>query len=219
MSESVQVVCEGETDFIVIEAAMAALLPSRSIVLIMTQPDISETFKTLGENGGGWKGVRNWCQRVLPFFGITAPPKALIIHVDADVADDADVNCAMACPPPAATTTLLRDFIVQNWCAGSVPDQTVFCTPSKNTEAWVLQALYPDDREVRAGIECRPKPETLLAGKSAAEKMVRQKNGKYKKDPKKYKEKLPAIAQQWHAVRSGCSEAERFSLDLVAKLA
>ena len=218
MSEAVQVVCEGVTDFIVIEAAMYALFPAKDIVLTMIQPDTSVAF-TLGEHGGGWKGVRSWCQQALPLFGFATPPKALILHVDADVADEPEVTCAESCPPPSATTTALRRFVTSEWCAGSVPKQVVFCTPSKNTEAWVLQALYPSDKEVKTGIECRPKPETLLAGKPVAERMVRRKDGKYKKDPARYRVRQSDITAKWPAVRCGCTEAERFSRELIARLA
>lgn len=219
MSDRLQVVCEGETDFVVIEAATKALFPTRSIVLTMIQPDTSEAFRTLGAHGGGWKGVRGWCKLILPLFGVSATPKALILHLDADVADDPEVGCAQECPPATATTTALRQFVTREWCAGAVPEQTVFCTPSKNTEAWVLQALYPSDREVMAGIECRQKPETLLSGKPAAERMVRHKDGKYKKDTAKYRARQAEISEKWASVRSGCTEAERFSQDLVARLA
>jgi hypothetical protein len=227
MSEYVHVVCEGETDFIVIEAAMTALFPGANIVLTLIHPDTSEAFRTLGDHGGGWNGVRNWCQRILPLFGISSKPKALILHVDADVADDPEVHCAQVCPPPSATTTALRAFVAKEWCAGSVPEPLVFCTPSKNIEAWVLQALYPSDKEVKAGIECRLKPEKLLAGKPAAERMVRlkesekagRKTRKYKKDPAKYRARQSDITAKWSTVRAGCSEADRFSKDLLAKVA
>lgn len=227
MSEAVQVVCEGVTDFIVIEAAVKALFPGKGIVLTMIQPDTSEVFRTLGSHGGGWKGVRSWCKQVLPLFGLSAAPKALILHVDADVADDPEVACAQNCPPASATTTALKQFVTRDWCAGSVPKQVVFCTPSKNSEAWVLQALYPTDKEVRAGIECRPKPEMLLAGKPAAERMVRKKISdqsgrmvtKYKKDPARYRERQSDITAKWPAVRTGCSEADLFSRELIARLA
>lgn len=218
MSNQVQVVCEGDTDFVVIEAATKALFPTKSIVLTMIQPDTSLAF-TLGEHGGGWKGVRSWCKQVLPLFGLNAGPKALILHVDADVADDPEVNCAQKCPPATATTTALRQFVIREWCAGAVPRQTIFCTPSMNIEAWVLQALYPSDKEVKAGIECRKKPETLLSGKPSLERMVRRKGDKYKKDTAKYRERQAEISEKWASVRTGCTEAERFSQDLVARLA
>ena len=95
----------------------------------------------------------------------------------------------------------------------------VFCTPSKNTEAWVLQALYPSDPLVSAGIECRAKPERLLAAKPNAEKMVSRKESAYKKHPDRYRRRQSEISKRWPAVRKACSEADRFSKDLLAKVA
>lgn len=220
MSETLQisVVCEGITDHHVIQAAIESILSSKSAVVTMIQPEKSIALDGLGAFGGGWKGVRNWCNTALPFIGIRDVPDALILHVDADVADDEEINCSRSCPPARATTDSLREFVITNWCGGSIPAQTVFCTPSKNIESWVLQALYPNDAIVKAGIECRAKPESLLAAKPKDEKMVSRKGDSYKKHPNKYLMRQPEISKNWPSVRKGCTEADRFSREFLKQI-
>jgi hypothetical protein len=57
MSEwHIGLVAEGDTDQIVIEAALKAILP-RAFVLTRLP-----TEATRGAHGGGWCGVFNWCK-------------------------------------------------------------------------------------------------------------------------------------------------------------
>ena len=84
-------VCEGPTDTIVINAAVASLLGRRNFVLTQLQPLGSVAF---GQTGTGWVGVYNWCRQAVdqaggsvrdnPIFGTY---DLLLVHLDADVAD------------------------------------------------------------------------------------------------------------------------------------
>ena len=100
----VQVVCEGKTDFVVLKAAVAALVGDNecSITLIQPEPPAFD-----GELGAGWKGVRAWCCQYVDLFGglsrglasVTFQDvTALIVHVDAGIAEEAEVDCATPCP-------------------------------------------------------------------------------------------------------------------------
>lgn len=229
MSEILRVglVCEGTTDRIVISAAVASLLGTRDFVLIQLQPEDS----AFGRTGTGWAGVYHWCRQVADQGGgslgnnpLFNSYDLLLLHLDADVANQTygsggimtiatDLPCSSPCPPPSDTTDVLREVILRWIGEPQIPPNTVFCTPSKSTEAWVLAALFPLDAVVRAGrLECRDSPANLLSAKPANVRLV----ASGKKRTRKYQERAGEIQRQWARVRRLCSEAERFSLDLLA---
>ncbi len=225
----VALVAEGPTDHIVLEAGLNAILKDRPFVLTLLQPERSAAFNGFGQFGGGWSGVYRWCQQAVNRSGgaiqadiLFASYDILIVHVDADVAEkrysDAgiidsveDLPCAQPCPPPFATTNSLRAVLLRWLRAADVPPNTVLCTPSANTEAWVLAALYPE--AAKAGIECRKSPESLLVSKPAQERLVRKKGDGYDKRTERYRDRSKDIYNAWPSVRKRCSEAERFSTE------
>jgi len=178
MSEPLRValVAEGPTDRTVIQAALRAALPARPFVLQQLQPEGSLAF---GPLGAGWTGVYRWCRqaakrgagRLGSDFLLFQNYDLLILHLDADVAGmeyghgsivpaagDGPLPCERPCPPVRDTTDLLRAVLL-SWCGEmAVPPRTVICMPSKSTEAWVVAALFPDDRAVRIAIECLANP-------------------------------------------------------------
>ena len=72
--------------------------------------------------------------------------------------------CEKPCPPPSKTTDALRE-VVLNWLGEpDTPPRVVLSTPSKNIEAWVVAAVWPDNSLVRRpNWECRSNPEDQLA--------------------------------------------------------
>lgn len=230
----VAVVAEGWTDRDVIAAAVTALLGKRSFILRLLQPEDAAATLPFGNTGrpGGWGGVCRWCREAVDRAGrlgedvlAISAYDVLILHLDADMAasnypaahihnapDPTDLPCEQPCPPPAATTDALRAVLL-GWAGETtIPAGVVLCTPSKNIEAWVLAALYPNDAPVLSGgLECRPTPENLLAAKPAAERLIR--SGKKQRD--RYQARGPDIALAWPVVRAVCTEAERFSVDFV----
>lgn len=223
----IALVAEGPTDRIVIEAAVSCLLRPRSFILKQLHPEASAAFGPLGP---GWAGVYRWCRQAVqratgslrqdPLF---ASYDVLVLHLDADVADEnyrnAGINepiqnlpCSQPCPPPSATTNALRRVLL-GWVGEvSVPPQTVLCTPSKNTEAWVVVALYPDDKAAKAGQwECHRDPESRLG-----QQPVRQRIKKSIRDYEACRGRLDAA---WPSVRESLSEARRFSEEFLAALA
>jgi hypothetical protein len=217
---SIQVVCEGPTDFVVIQAAISNLMGTRDFRITQIQPETSLFAGNAGPHGGGWKGVRSWCRAMAEESGSLGASSALffadilIIHVDADVADDREVNCARPCPPCCDTTNALRVAILEWGNEMKKPEKVVFCTPSRNSEAWVIAALYPNDKIVTSGgLECRQSPEAYLAGKPADEKIVRKNGRKYKKEEALYRSRQSTFMEKWAFVRSCCSEADRFSTE------
>jgi len=223
-------VCEGPTDTIVITAAVASLLGQRNFVLTQLQPLGSVAF---GQTGAGWAGVYNWCKQAVdqaggsvrdnPIFDIY---DVLLVHLDGDVADETydngnivttvtDLPCSRPCPPPSDSTNNLRNVIL-SWLGERVtPPSTVFCTPSKSTEAWVFAALFPADGIVRSGgLECHDAPANLLSAKPSNSRLVRA----GKKIRQRYQDRAGDIEKAWAGVRNICTEAERFSAEFLTAI-
>lgn len=220
-------VVEGPTDRIVIESVLAAVLVERNFVVTQLQPEDSETF---GAFGGGWPGVYKWCHQAARQGGGRISGNALLRHfdliviqLDADVADfsydsgnivpestDLPLPCSQVCPPPDATIDALRSVLL-SWCGEpAVPPATVICMPSKSTEAWVVWALFPDDREVIRGssFECFASPADRLA-----QQPVRR---RIRKSVPDYRSRQVALTQAWPHLtgHGGLEQATRFDADL-----
>ena len=228
----IALVGEGWTDQIVIEAAISALFAGRPFTLKLLQPEIpAASIPFAATRPSGWSGVYRWCREAVDRAGrlrddvIFASYDVLIIHLDADVAvsnypsahiNDApnpdDLPCASpVCPPPNATTDPLRAVLLRWAGETQTPPETVLCTPSKSIEAWVLAALYPEDDAVISGnFECIDRVANLLQAKPAGERLVRS--------GKKIRERFKARQQDMARVRQICTEAERFSMELLDKV-
>ena len=216
------VVCEGPADYYLIEATIAAILGGADFILQRIQPPDSLYGGDAGPHGGGWKGVRSWCQKTCQQWGDIAASRTaiagdlLIIHVDADIADDAEINCAQPCPPAEATVERLRTVIL-GWLGSiALPNWVILCTPSKDMDAWVLTALYPQDEWSSAEIECRPSPADHLRNKP--EKLVRQRDGKNHKCSASYQEIGTRMIEAWPRVIEVCRQADRFQSDFLVAI-
>ena len=234
MSDTLRIalVAEGITDYEVLNAAIESMLVGRSFVLTLLQPEGSVAFSgggNAGSFGGGWKGVYRWClQATLRSDGkLRDDPlflgyDLLLLHLDADVAGEDPVNslvpelvgvlpCVQPCPPPSATTDALRKVIL-SWVGEAItPPKTVLCTPSKSTEAWVMAAIFPKDKEVvKPGWECYPKPENRLG--------QQPKKKRFAKNQPDYETRKSAIQTGWPSVVARLTEARRFQDDFVAAI-
>lgn len=236
MSEPLRValVAEGWTDRSVVDAAITALLGSRTYDLNLLQPeDPSATAPFGSQRPFGWTGVYRWCRESVERAGqlrddiLLASYDIVILHLDADVADcdypGAHINDApdptdlpftkVACPPATNTTDPLRVVLLRWANELETPESVVLCTPSKSTEAWVLGALYPGDVVVTSGnLECVAKAANLLQAKPAAVRLIRS----GKKVRERYEARRTDISAAWPKVRELCSEAERFSIEFTA---
>ena len=230
MSDPVRIalVAEGPTDAIVIEAALSAMLGERAFVLKQLQPVGSIAF---GPLGGGWGGVYRWCKQSALRGGgnlggdalVFANYDLLLLHVDADVADetygnanlvpetgDGSLPCAQPCPPASATTDRLRSVVLSWSGMTACPAHTVICMPSKSTETWVIAALFPADAAYRSHKECLLDPAGRLAQQPKARRI-----GKTQKD---YRARAGAMEAAWGDVLH-LGEASRFQTELSAALA
>ncbi len=235
MAEQLRIalVAEGPTDMIVIRAALEAILRDRPFVMTLLQPEVSAALDGFGPFGGGWTGVYRWCKQAASRGGGRLSSDALsyqnfdflVIHLDADVAGeeyasgnirseacDGNLPCLHACPPASATTNALREVLL-TWCGETrVPGETVVCMPSMSSEAWILAALFPDDRAMKRDIECYPDPESRL-GQQPKKSRVKKTQSDYSSRAHDLTARWPAIARQ-----GALDEAWRFQREFVAAL-
>ena len=234
MSEPLRiaVAVEGPTDAIVIGAILDGLLPDTDFVFQTLQPEGSSAFDTgtSGETGVGWVGVYRWCRQSASEGGgsvsgssVLSFNDVLIVHVDADVAGtnycsgsirDAprnDLPCEKPCPPPSSTTNALRP-VVLNWLDEfKCPPKVVLCTPSKNIEAWVVAAVWPNNSLVqRNDWECRPNPGAQLGNLPKAKR--------FGKRPEDYRRRQKKIGKAWPRVAARLTEAARFEKEFLAAI-
>ena len=184
MSDPLRVaaIVEGPTDSIVLAAAIESLLPGEEFEFQTLQPELSAAFEAPGgEMGLGWSGVYRWCRQAADEGGgcvsqasVFAFHDLLVVQMDADVAgmtyksgriedESDDLPCEKPCPPASDTTDALRLVILRWMGETEVPDQLVLCTPSKSMEAWVMAALFPNNKVLaRRGWECHADPAAQL---------------------------------------------------------
>lgn len=234
MSKTVKIalVSEGVTDYEVLKATVERMLNGRSFDMKLLQPEGSVAFTGGGASGplgGGWKGVYRWClQAALRSGGSLRDDPLfigydlLLLHLDADVADENPANdridpipalvgvlpCAQDCPPPNATTNRLRQVLLSWVGETQVPPKTVLCTPSKSTEAWVTAIFFPRDREMlRRGWECHPNPEGRLRQQPL--------NQRFAKSHANYQNRQRELQSGWPRIATRLSEARRFRDDFL----
>lgn len=232
MSNPVRVafVMEGSTDYVVLRAAVRALLNGRDFEPTSVWPELDENLRPVTE--GGWGAVYKWCRQLLdqsdgpardnPVFELN---DMVVIQVDADVArakyedckyiknPPADEifrrTCEKPCPPPSDTTNALRTVMLGWMGETAVPPKAILCTPSKSIDTWVLVALFPDDGDATS-----PKIECWWGAEPRLRKYGLIKSGQKLID--KYHANEKEIQDAWPDVRAKCSEAERFSTDFLA---
>jgi len=229
----IALVAEGPTDKIVIEASIRRLLGDTPFIIQQLQPEESLAFLD-PRLGTGWGGVYRWCQKAIKRSRgniqsdiLFNTYKLLILHLDADVGSQTyteagiedlanDLPCARPCPPPSDTTNPLRAVLLRWIGLPNDPPSILFCTPSVNTEAWMLSALYQSDAIATGGqIECYVATQSRLQSKPAAGRVI----SGGKKQVMRYKERAKDIAAAWEVVRARCTEAARFSHEFNTKLA
>ena len=232
-------VVEGPTDRLVLQAVLDRLLPD--------DPEGHRYFPLqptpmFGHTGTGWKGVRSWCYQTwqrsgsnlnVILSGDTGPLlDLLVIHVDADIASETDLqdddaapipDVQQPCPPASATADQLQR-VIEHWlhCSPLLP-QVVLAIPAQDTESWTFAALFPNDNLCeRDDYECirdgRDHPGYRLTLAQYG-KLLRRRGNEIKKSKSSYRQVVRDIAEAWDAVCCICTQAERFTQDLLDRLA
>lgn len=215
----IALISEGPTDFIVIEAALKAVL-QRSFVLSQLQPE-----PTRPEIGGGWGGVFKWCQEFRRRGALSIETDStlsqfdlVIIHLDADVAGKVYADCgpavaeaaaallglpcAQPCPPPLNTVVALEAVLLSWIGIAAVGPKSLLCIPSKASDAWLAAAILPVGHALLTGLECHLNLEMALSQLPKGQKL--------KKTTREYRTHAGSIAKQWHQVKNHCTQADVF---------
>jgi len=224
-------VVEGPTDRLVLQAVIERLCPGDHRYFPLQPPT------TMGETGTGWKGVRRWCHETWQRKGAsldkmlssgTGPAlDILVIHVDADIATEPDLqegtdepvlNVQQPCPPAEATANQLRRVVLRWLQRDGFPPQVLVAIPAQDTENWTFAALFPGDELcARKDYECarqgRDHPGYRLTLKKYG-KLLARSGGQIKKPVANYRGIAPRVAGTWDTVRRICSQADRFSHDV-----
>jgi hypothetical protein len=85
--------------------------------------------------------------------------------------------------------------------------KTVVCVPSKATEAWLAAALLEDGHSLLTDVECALNWESRLG--------MLPKTSRIRKTLRDYQPKQALVVSGWGRVRTRCTQAERFSIDVL----
>lgn len=167
----VGIICEGSTDFVVLEALAQDLLPADECVLL--HPD----FDKLRATGlaSGWQGVRKFLQTSAAALGL-AVYDAFIIQVDASVRKGLELTHSEE--EGFESLEPLREH-VRGWAAEGLPESAIIVLPREELEAWLV-AAHTNVKDVEALED--------PAGELAARGIIGQKKGRPDKDSKVYRE-------------------------------
>lgn len=229
-------IVEGSTDRLLLKAIVDEICPGEHEYLDLQPADVGESF---GERGSGWKGVRRFCFDIwqqlsddVTNFIIDYQLDLLIIHIDADVAVEGDLQEGLVsvvkdlpqpCPPITLITANLRE-VVAKWLnlerADQLPSRIILAIPAQDSENWVFAALFPEnelcqnhDYECIHGSTSQQHPAYLLTLANYG-RILRRKEGKIKKSRRSYQQILPSVVSAWDKVCAVCSQAQAFNNQL-----
>jgi hypothetical protein len=205
----VGIICEGPTDFVVLEALALELLPADECVLL--HPDFDKLQSTGDRaHAPGWQGVRTFLKTSGPALGLLVYD-LLVIQVDASIRKLKELRL----PPPEdedfgpEALAPLREH-VESWADGELPESALIVLPREELEAWLV-AAHTNLKEVEAMGD--------PAGELASRGLIKIKKGKPDKDSKVYRTLLPPLmklARDAKKVRK-LPELERFLGELRAR--
>ncbi len=222
----IALIAEGPTDFVVIEAALKAIL-KRSFILTQLQPEATQP-----EMGNGWGGVLKWCYTAAERFPgpVTSDPTLngydmVIIHLDVDVTSFSYADCGAnmaqtalqkqwqhlpldcVCPPATNCANALL-LVIQSWLGTASLGQSILCLPSQSSGTWLAAAYLPANHPLLANEpECND-----IEGQLA----ILTKALRVKKSTREYRLKAQTLSNNWDNVKQLCSQALRFEQSVQA---
>ena len=204
----VGVICEGSTDFAVIEALAIELAAADECVLL--QPDFDRLRAGETSAGTGWQAVRKFLRKSGPALGLGLFD-VLIVQVDASIRFLGEIAGA-GLRAPAADEPDLAPLCehVRSWAEGRLPEGAVIALPREELESWLLWA-----HTNLKNVEARASPAEDLARRDL---IARTKKGAPDKDAARYRELSVALTRRAkHAQeRKHVAELDRFVGKLLA---
>lgn len=197
----VGVLCEGRTDYFLLQAVLLAIHPEIETQAIQPTRDALQPDKW-GE--AGWPKVREWCQArshedisdELESGGVDL----LVLQVDADVCGSEDLP---------ATPAELCKHIRTHWLDGVPRTSMVVCIPSLAIDTWLAAALDPTIDETERDPVGRLVQLGVLQAARPGERGPR-------KSQYAYRERAPALRVAAPTLRTRLPELDRFMTKLEA---
>lgn len=225
----IALVVEGETDLVIIEAALKAII-ERPFILTKLQPEATNP-----KMGTGWSGVLKWCdassQRhpgCLDGDPTLGQFDLLIIHLDVDVSSEAYANaspvvedmalrkgwealpCAQPCPPIFDSVIPLKATLDSWLHPASRGYKTVLCLPAQASGTWLAAASLPVGHALLIGAECNISVESNLTRLPL--------NLRIHKKVREYRQYANNVTNNWPAVKAICSQAVDFESAILAAI-
>lgn len=221
MSRVAAVVCEGCTDFPILEGIILELWPEVDRVLPL-QPPLDELGRPTSIRRG-WSAVKTWCesnaenlhQLLSSDFG--DPIDLLVVALDVDIAIQAEIIN----PPRQGLTPYVAKRLcntVKGWLTTTdrrLPAELVIVLPAMAIEAWIIAAVIAKCERP----ENLAAPAMYLAEHGELELIARQPAGdstrstrqRPHKDLSRYRGRFRStVTRSLGKVRKKCVEAERF---------
>lgn len=225
----IALVVEGETDLVIIEAALKAII-EQPFILTKLQPEA-----TRPQMGTGWSGVLKWChssgQRhsacldsdpTLEHFDL------LIIHLDVDVSGETYSNagtavqamaeemgwgalpCSQPCPAVADSVTPLTS-VLDSWLRPAIRgNKTALCLPAQASGTWLAAAILPASHQLLVRAECNINVERDLARLPL--------NQRIRKKVREYQQHALLVTNNWPAIKAICIQAVEFESAVLAAI-
>lgn len=208
------VVCEGHSDFAILERVLRKLWPEVDEVLLL-QPILDSMQRAQGSSGSS--GVKEWCERnagklsavIDP--GVGRPLDLLIIVLDADAAISAGIEDPPKTPSSYDASRLCTT--IRGWLGKPLPPQLMITIPAMAIEAWIVASMF----KTPAKPETLVNPAHTLVDKGQLELDRRPKRQhKVVKPPHKYRAFAEQVAGKWSRVKKACAEAARLERKVLA---
>ncbi|WP_437753848.1 hypothetical protein [Sorangium sp. So ce1389] len=203
----VGVICEGSTDFAIIEALALELIQADECVLLQPSFDRLQAGDT--SIGTGWQAVRKFLRQSGPALGLGVYD-VIVVQVDASVRLVGEVQRQLRERSDDEPELAPLCEHVRGWANGTLPSTAVVALPREEIENWLL-AAHTNLRSV----EAFPDAAEVLAERGL---IARRKNGDPDKDANRYRAlaaPLVRLAGQPRR-RRHVAELDRFVCKLLA---
>lgn len=204
----VGIVCEGSTDFVVLEALALDLLSADECVLL--HPDF-DRLRASGDaaHAPGWQGVRTFLRTSGVALGLLVYD-VIVIQVDASIRHLRELKLSPSSVPEGSVDPLnpLREH-VRTWAGGGLPESAVIVLPREELESWLV-AAHTNLKDIEAIAD--------PAGELASRGLIGIKRGKPDKDARLYRTLAPPLVTLARESKKlgKVPELERFVSDLRA---